>query len=176
MVLANQATNVELVPRLVLGGAANQATVEIDVVSDGHSLGTRQVVFEARYKIQRAVTTAAVSAGQILSPENVRIETVVANKLQSAEWTSPYGLAAVRNFAAGIVIGPGMAKPLKGQILIERNQNVVIRIERPGLAVTAMGKAMQQGTLGEHIKVRNADSQRVIIAKVKEDGTVEPVF
>ncbi len=176
MVLPNQASNIELVPRLVSRAATGQATVEIDVVSDGRSLGTRQVVFEAKYKTQRVVTIAAVSAGEILSPENVKIETSFSNKPKSAEWTSPYGLAAARNLAAGTIIGPGMARPPKAQVKIERNQNVVIRIDRPGLAVTAMGKAMQQGALGEHIKVRNIDSQRVILAKVNEDGTVEPVF
>jgi flagella basal body P-ring formation protein FlgA len=176
MVLPNQATNVELVPRLASRTAAGQAIVEVDVISEGHSLGTSQVTFEAQYKVQRAVTTAAVSAGRILNPENVKIETVVSNRPQSAEWSTPYGLAAVRNFAAGTVIGPGMAKAPKAQVLIERNQNVVIRIDRPGLTVTATGKTLQQGTLGEYIKVRNVDSQRVILAKVNEDGTVEPVF
>jgi flagella basal body P-ring formation protein FlgA len=42
--------------------------------------------------------------------------------------------------------------------------------------VTATGKAMEKGRLGECIKVKNIDSQRVILAKVNEDGTVEPVF
>ena len=69
-----------------------------------------------------------------------------------------------------------MAKTPKPPVVIERNQTVVIRIDRAGLVVTAMGKAMQQGKLGENIKVRNVDSQRVILAKVNEDGTVEPVL
>jgi flagella basal body P-ring formation protein FlgA len=60
--------------------------------------------------------------------------------------------------------------------MLERNQTVIIRIDKPGLAVTAMGKSMQQGKLGELIKVKNIDSQRVILARVNEDGTVEPVF
>jgi flagella basal body P-ring formation protein FlgA len=35
---------------------------------------------------------------------------------------------------------------------------------------------MQEGRAGEYIKVRNLDSQRMILAKVNEDGTVEPIF
>jgi len=64
----------------------------------------------------------------------------------------------------------------KEPIIVERNQNVCIRIDRGGLVVTATGKTMQPGKLGERIKVRNVDSQRVILVKVNEDGTVEPVF
>lgn len=60
MVLPYQASNVELVPRLVFGRTAGHAAVEIDVISEGRSLGTRQVVFEAGYKVLRAVTTTAV--------------------------------------------------------------------------------------------------------------------
>jgi flagella basal body P-ring formation protein FlgA len=37
-----------------------------------------------------------------------------------------------------------------------------------------MGIAMQDGRAGDYIKVRNTDSQRIILAKIKEDGTVEP--
>jgi hypothetical protein len=68
------------------------------------------------------------------------------------------------------------AKTQKEPAIIERNQNVCIRIDKGGLVVTASGKAMQPGKSGEKIKVRNIDSQRVILAKVNEDGTVEPVF
>jgi len=53
---------------------------------------------------------------------------------------------------------------------------VVIRVEMPGLLVTAMGKTMQEGRAGEYIKIRNLDSQRIILCKVNEDATVEPVF
>ncbi len=59
---------------------------------------------------------------------------------------------------------------------IGRNESVVIRVEMPGLVVTAMGKTMQDGHTGEHIKVRNLDSQRIILCRVNEDGTVEPIL
>jgi flagella basal body P-ring formation protein FlgA len=69
-----------------------------------------------------------------------------------------------------------MVAPVKPAVVIKRNQNVVIRIERPLLMVTAIGKAMNDGRTGEYIRVRNLNSQRIILARVKEDGTVEPVF
>jgi flagella basal body P-ring formation protein FlgA len=69
-----------------------------------------------------------------------------------------------------------MLGPVKSPIIAKRNQKVVIRIDGPGFLITALGKAMQDGRAGEYIKVRNADSQRIILVKVKEDGSVEPVF
>jgi len=61
-------------------------------------------------------------------------------------------------------------------VIVKRNRTVVIRIERPGLLITAIGKAMQDGRAGDYIKVKNVDSQRIIFARVNADGTVEPVF
>jgi flagella basal body P-ring formation protein FlgA len=176
LVLPNQAQNVELSPRLVSRGANGQATTEVSVVADSKLIGTRRVVFRPKYNTRRAVTVTDMAAGMTLTPDNTRIEKVVSDEPESADWAAPYGLAVVRNLAAGTVIGPGMARPPRPQVIIERNQNICIRIDRPGLVVTALGKAMQQGRLGECIKVQNIDSQRVILARVNEDGTVEPVF
>jgi flagella basal body P-ring formation protein FlgA len=81
-----------------------------------------------------------------------------------------------RRLSADTVIRPGMVGPLKPQLLLKRNQSVVIQIEKLGLLVTAVGKTMQEGRVGEYIKVRNIDSQRVILARVNENGTVEPVL
>jgi len=37
-------------------------------------------------------------------------------------------------------------------------------------------QALQEAQAGEYLKVRNSDSQRVIVCQVKTDGTVEPML
>jgi flagella basal body P-ring formation protein FlgA len=69
-----------------------------------------------------------------------------------------------------------MLSPPKSPTIIKRNQKVVIRIDRPGFVITATGKAMQNGKAGEYIKVRNENSQRIILVRINENGTMEPVF
>jgi flagella basal body P-ring formation protein FlgA len=69
-----------------------------------------------------------------------------------------------------------MVAPAGRPVVVGRNQSVIIRLEKPGLLVTAVGKTLENGRAGEHIKVRNVDSQRIILARVNEDGTVEPVL
>jgi len=59
---------------------------------------------------------------------------------------------------------------------VKRNQNVVIRIQAGGLVITATGRMVDEGAAGDFVRVRNVDSQRVIIGKVNEDGTVGPVL
>ena len=52
----------------------------------------------------------------------------------------------------------------------------VIQLEAGGLVVTATGRMLDEGAAGDFVRVRNVDSQRVIIAKVNEDGTVVPIL
>ena len=85
-------------------------------------------------------------------------------------------LAAKQPLAANSVIQPKAPAPVVLPILVRRDGDVAIEIRVGTLTVRAMGQAMQDGRAGECIKVRNADSKRIITAKVKEDGTVQPVF
>jgi flagella basal body P-ring formation protein FlgA len=122
------------------------------------------------------VALADIPAGAAISPENVKIEEVLSDYAEPPDWSPPYGLIAKRRIPANAVISSNTVGPVKSEVLLKRNQMVVIRVDRPGLLVTALGKAIQDGRAGEYIKVRNVDSRRIILARVTEDGTVEPVF
>jgi flagella basal body P-ring formation protein FlgA len=122
------------------------------------------------------VTLVDIPAGAVIGPENVKIEKHVSDYPEPANWVLPYGLVAKRRLAAKSVVLSSMVEPVKPPVVVKRNQNVVIRIDMYGLVITAMGKTMQDGRAGEYIRVRNVDSRRIILAKVSEDGTVEPVF
>ena len=174
--LPAQSSNVELVGRLVSRNTNGQAVTEVGIIADGKQIETRQVIFRPKYNIHRAVTVAGVKEGTALTADNTKIENVISDTPEPTNWATPYGLIANHNLQVGTVVGSNMAKSPLPPVVIERNQNVVIRIERAGLIVTVTGKAMEKGRLGECIKVKNIDSQRVILAKVNEDGTVEPVF
>jgi flagella basal body P-ring formation protein FlgA len=166
--------DIKLSPRLVRTGVKNQARVEIAVLSGSDKIGVRQVTFALIYEHHQAVTKLDIPAGGVINPENIKIEKVHSNDPEPIKWKPPYGLVARRRLPAGTVLAPNMLEPLESPIILKRNQNVVIRIERPGFLITAMGIAMQDGRAGDYIKVRNTDSQRIILARIKEDGTVEP--
>ncbi len=114
--------------------------------------------------------------GEIISQENVKIEETLSHYPEPAGWKPPFGLVAKRRLPANSVIRPQMIGPVRSPIIVKRNQSVLIKIDRLGLLVTAMGSAMQEARVGDFIRVKNIDSQRIIVAKVNEDGTVEPVF
>ena len=162
--------------RLVPSRAKNQAKVEITIHSDGKKIGTCEIIFGLKYNHRQAVTKVNVPAGAIISQGNIKIEKKQSNYPDSSEWKPPYGLIAKRHIPAKTVLHPNMLGPVKSPIITKRNQKVIIRIDMPGFLITAFGKAMQDGRAGEYIKVRNVDSQRIILARINEDGSVRPVF
>jgi flagella basal body P-ring formation protein FlgA len=163
-------------PRMVESSTTNQAKVRISVLADSNEIGVGEVTFRLKFDCRSAVTLTEIPAGEVISPENVKLEKIITDHPEAENWSPPYGLIARRTLPANTVIQPDMVGPNKPAVSIKRNETVVIKIEMPGLLVTALGKAMQQGLAGESIKVRNIDSQRIILAKINEDGTVEPIF
>jgi len=166
--------DIRLAARLVQTGVRNRARVEIAVLSGSNKIGMRQVTFTLIYERQQAVTKVDIPAGGTINPENTKIEKIQSNEPGPAGFKPPYGLVAKRRLPAGTVLVPNMLESIEPPVILKRNQNVLIRIERPGFLITAMGIAMQEGRTGDYIKVRNTDSQRIIVARIKEDGTVEP--
>ncbi len=163
-------------PRLAPNNIKNQAKVEIAVLSNDEKIAIREVTFDLKYTCRQAVAKADIAKGALIDPNNVRIEEKASSRPEGTNWKSPYGLFAKRAIRAGTVIRPHMVGPAKTPIIVKRNQSVVIRIESPAFLITAVGVALLDGKAGEIIKVRNVDSQRIIVAKINDDGTVEPVL
>jgi len=172
---AGENRNVELSPSLA-GSMNNQVGIKVAILADNKEVGSSDVDFNVKYNCRTAVTLKDIAAGTAISPENTKIEQRFSDNPEPADWREPYGLIARCRLPANTIIRPNTVSVAKAAAAIKRNENVIIRIEKPGLSVTAVGKAMQEGRAGEIIKVRNVDSQRMILARVGKDGTVEPVL
>jgi hypothetical protein len=71
-----------------------------------------------------------------------------------------------------------LPKQANTEVLVKRNKPVAVVITRPGLLITSAGRALEDGRAGEYIKVQMqiTDSSRTIVARVNNDGTVEPLL
>lgn len=173
---AGKDKDIELRPLLAQTSTGGQAKVQIAIFQGGRQMGVREIAFRLKYNCRTAVVQVDIPAGTVITSENVRIENTISSYPEAADWKPPYGLITSRNLPANTVISANMIVPASRPVVVERNRNVIIRLEKPGLLVTAIGKTLEDGRAGEHIKVRNMDSQRIIVARVNEDGTVEPVL
>lgn len=176
LVLSENVANLQVTPRFAKTQSRGLVAVQIVVTADGNEVGVRDLSFRLKYQSRRAVTTREIPEGTVLTPEDVKIETVASDRPEPAGWQPPYGLIAVRKLVENTEVRSDLVSAAQTPIVVQRNRSVVIRIERPGLTVTAVGTALQEGRAGDFVKVRNTDSTRVIVCKVNADGTVEPVL
>jgi len=174
--VAEAGKDIELRPRLAQTSTGNQARVQIAILQGGRQIGVRETTFRLKYNCRTAVVLVDIPAGSLINSENVKIENTISSHPEPADWKPPYGLIARLHLPANTVLAANMIGPASRPVVVERNQSVIIRLEKPGLLVTAVGKTLEDGRAGEQIKVRNVDSQRIILARVNEDGTVGPVL
>ncbi|MHC4359753.1 MAG: flagellar basal body P-ring formation chaperone FlgA, partial [Planctomycetota bacterium] len=157
LILPNISEDITLSPYLAKSNIRNQAKVFVSVFSGDKEIGMREIAFSLKYNCHRLITRVDISKGTVINPENVKIEKAISNYPEPADWAVPYGFVAKRRLPANTVISTNMVGPVKPHILLKRNQNVVIKVDRLGLLITAIGKTMQDGRVGEYIKVRNVD-------------------
>ncbi|AQT66920.1 flagellar basal body P-ring biosynthesis protein FlgA [Anaerohalosphaera lusitana] len=153
-----------------------QKEVLVDIISDGEKVETVSVHFRPRYKRSRIIAKADVEKGKRLTPDNIKLETYLDNTPEPKNWKAPFGYIARKPLSKGEQVKQNYITAPKPEVVIKRNQTLVIKVQTPGLLITTMGKALDDGAVGQTIKVRNVDSGRILVTKVSEDGTVSPVF
>lgn len=176
LALPGTGDNIQLVCSLLSTGSRTQGKVLVAAFDGVQEVGRKEVFFRFRFKARKLITKTALGKGDVINAANVTIENTVSDYPEPAGWTAPYGLVAARAVPAGTLLTDAMVMTPQPEVIIKRNQSVSIKIENAGLVATAVGKAMQDGVVGDYIKVQNTDSKIFITAKVCEDGTVQPVY
>ncbi|OHB61573.1 MAG: flagella basal body P-ring formation protein FlgA [Planctomycetes bacterium GWF2_42_9] len=167
--------NVKLIPNIT-DKTNTQVKIEVTVLAGENQIDKRDITFALQYTGKKIVAKTDLPQGTVLTPENVAVENCISTQPLPANWSIPYGSALKKSLAANSEITMNLVEDVKPQVILKRNQNVLIKIEKMGLVVTAIGKTLQDGCVGDCIKVQNLSSQRIIIVKVKQDGSVEPIF
>ena len=175
---------------LVPIGLRNQAKIKVSILSGGKVIDTRDIAFRLKFESYKLLAKTDMSYGDLITPQNVELQKVILNYPDSANWAKPLyaeisgektgipskGLVVKRKLTKGSIINSGIVGPPLPKVILEKNQSVLIKIDKFGLVITAKGKALQDGRQGQCIKIQNVDSERIIMARVAGDGTVEPVF
>lgn len=118
------------------------------------------------------VLARPVERQQVLGPSDLRLERQAVSKLTSGYFTDPkevIGLSARRRLTAGQVLIPAHVET---RPLIKRGQEVTLYVSRPGLMVRMKGIALEDGRLGDRIRVRNSSSKKVVEGYVESADSV----
>lgn len=147
-----------------------QAMVSVDVGSTRRVLDIRGRAAET---IAVPVLTRPVSRLDIISDGDVtmsRLERRFVPANATLELNEVVGMAARRSLRAG---DPIASSDVEAPKLVSRGEAVTIVLNRPGLALSARGRALSDGAKGNAISVLNEQSRRTIQGVVTGPGLVE---
>lgn len=170
-----EAANIELKPRMGKEMSSGYLYVEVAAVSGKQELGVAKILFKQFYSMRQLIALRNISSGSVITRKNAVVKTISVSRKPPA-WKSPYGMICAQSVRAGRVIRPSLWRSEKPVVMVRRNRAVRMKIQMKGFMIITTGQALQDGRIGELIKVRNVDSKRIIMATVGADGTVTPVF
>ncbi|HEX4028271.1 MAG TPA: flagellar basal body P-ring formation chaperone FlgA [Rhizomicrobium sp.] len=133
---------------LAVAGSAFAATIRI--VVPAHDINRGDTISESD------LTYAMVDGASLVSGLPTKIEEVK-------------GMQARRVLAAG---QPFRSDDVRRPIVVTKGQAVTMEFDAPGVQLTAMGRAMSEGGVGDIVTVQNPASYRMISAVVTAPGTV----
>lgn len=133
---------------LLLAGSAFASTVR--VVVPAHDIARGDTIGESD------LTYATVDGADLVSGLPTKMEEVK-------------GMQARRTLSAG---RPFRGDDVRRPIVVTKGQTVTMEFVVPGVQLSAMGRAMSEGGIGDTVTVQNPVSYRMISATVTAPGTV----
>jgi flagella basal body P-ring formation protein FlgA len=113
-----------------------------------------------------------IARGDVIAESDLTYAMVDGSALMSGIVTSMNTLAGMQTRRM-LRMGEGLrADDVRHPIVVTKGQTVTMLFSAPGVELTATGRAMSEGGVGDTVTVQNPVSYRMIIATVTAPGTV----
>ncbi len=135
-------------------------------------------VVTVQVETERAVVVSrrSLPAGSVLGPEDLGVELRPASKLPGG-WLSDPSQARGKRLRRSLQAGaPILSGHLKHVPDVQRGQRVKLHLRHGALRIDATGRALQDGRVGDWIRVRNLSSRREVHGRLDVDGAVHVEF
>ena len=155
-----------LVSQLDFDRASGRFSAVLSVTGDGVEPINTRITGRVDELIELPVATARLPAGTVLRVEDVhmaRVRAALADREVARQPADAIGLQLRHQVAAG---QPLVLSDLAHPEVVRRGADVMMLLDSPGIVLTAQGKAMDAGAVGERIRVMNPVSRAVIEADV----------
>jgi len=122
--------------------------------------------------IRVVVPNHTIARGDVVSESDLTYATVEGNALMGGVATQ---IDEVKGLQARRVLGAGQpvrTSDVRRPIVVTKGQTVTMLFNAPGVEVTASGRAMSEGGVGDTVTIQNPVSYRMISATVTAPGTV----
>ena len=124
----------------------------------------------------RQVVVAATNlpAGQVLQRDSLKLDRMEADKISKAHYLENQGLEGQELLRAVRAGEPIRVSDLRPATLVKRGEMVLMTIGTPAtFEISVKAEAMQDGRVGEQIKLRNTESGRTLSGVVTGKGTAK---
>lgn len=124
----------------------------------------------------RQVVVAATNlpAGQVLQRDSLKLDRMEADKVSKAHYLENQGLEGQELLRAVRAGEPIRVSDLRPATLVKRGEMVLMTIGTPAtFEISVKAEAMQDGRVGEQIKLRNTESGRTLSGVVTGKGTAK---
>lgn len=171
IIVSNVPQNIESDWVLDLNIDMTKKTVMVPVYSAKNSSSKSWIVVEVKRYQKVPVLNQSVKYGEVITPEMLTIEKRellnVRDTYVSA--ASLEGMQAVRFLNAGQMI---QFSDVKREQILKKGQMVKAIVGSPAFEVAISAEVQEAGSVGDVVKVKNLDSQKVFAAKIVERGVV----
>lgn len=136
------------------------------------ALSTPALADQAAQNERIVVPARDIQRGETIADSDLRYEMVVPGAATSGTVVSMNdltGMEARRFLHAGEPVRPD---DVRHPILVTKGSTVTISFDAPGISLTAIGRAMTEGGIGDTVTVLNPASYRQISGTVTGSGTV----
>jgi flagella basal body P-ring formation protein FlgA len=155
----------------------NKVRVEVNVLVNSQRHGSVPVSLDVQVHQQVAVCKQRIERGESLTKDKVQFERRVIESFK--EYLAPaQGLAGKRAnnaLAAGQLITAADIEAIVTEAPVVVKQQALVKLvaKLGSFQLVAIGEALQEGRTGQLIRVRNIDSQNVVVGRVVGRSVVE---
>jgi len=147
--------------------------VHIGIVVAGQPFATAKLKYNIKKYQQVVVASRLISAGSLVTADSVIFERRDVGRMPPGYITDinkVLGFVVKRQIVPGATMTDSMVeKP----VLIKRGQNVRIVAVIGGIEATALGVVMQNGSMGQLVRVQNVSSKKIITGQIIDEMTVK---
>lgn len=149
----------------------NKSTVMIPVYSSSTPEKKGYVVIELKKYAKVPVLTRPIKVGDVITEDAVTTEMRLLQSYQDAitDMKSVVGMQATRFLTTGQML---TSRDLKRETILKKGQMVKAIFGAEALEISITAQAEEGGAVGDVIKVKNIDSNKMFAAKIIDRGVV----
>lgn len=164
---------VEFEAQLLPSAALDRVAVQVQVRAQGQLVARRAYELPLQAGISVVVPTRTIAAGRKIEAGDLTIKALRLGGPPGRFASSIEELVGKTARVTLLADRPIPLPELRAEKIVGRGEELRVLVHAGGLEVTVLAEALEDGALGERIKVRNRSSQRVFAAVVSGQRQAE---